>query len=71
MKKELKCGSLNVKAGLIKREVEIRELIKKYEIDVLFLNEADTHAIKKESDFRIEGFETVIWANQKLSSLLI
>ena len=59
-KKVLNCCSWNVKAGLIKREIEIRNLLQKHEINILFLNETDTFNIKKESDYKIEGFTTVL-----------
>ena len=49
-----------MKAGLVKRELEIRNLLKTEKIDILFLNETDSVNIHKESDYNIEGFSTIL-----------
>ena len=54
------CGSWNVKAGLVKRELEIRNLLETEKLDVLFLNETDTLCLLKESDFAISGFVKIL-----------
>jgi hypothetical protein len=57
---DLICCAWNVKAGLGKRELEIRNLLKTEKIDILFLNETDSVNIHKESDYNIEGFSTIL-----------
>ena len=53
------CCSWNVKSGLIRRELEIRNLIENENIDVLFLKETDSNQLQTESDFTITGFITI------------
>ena len=53
------CCSWNVKSGLIRRELEIRNLIENENIDVLFLNETDSNQLQTESDFTITGVNTI------------
>jgi hypothetical protein len=57
---DLICCAWNVKAGLVKRELEIRNLLKTEKIDILFLNETDSVNIHKESDYNIEEFSTIL-----------
>ena len=58
-KKELTLGCWNIRRGLIKREHEITELLKRQNLDVLFLVETDTASIKDEKDYRISGYKTL------------
>ena len=44
---------------IIKRELEISELIKEENIDLLFLTETDCH-IDTECEYKISGFNTVL-----------
>ena len=59
-KKELTLGCWNLRRGLIKREHEITELLKRQNLDVLFLVETDTASIKNEKDYRISGYKTIL-----------
>ena len=45
--KNLNIGSWNIKRGLVNREIELRDILKKEEFDILFLNETDTKQISK------------------------
>ena len=54
----LKVCTWNVRRGIIKRELEIKELLKNEEINILFLTESDI-ILGKTDDYKIEGFTTV------------
>ena len=56
----LKCATWNIKRGLVKREVELREMLSKENIDVIFLTETDTKQINCETDFVIKGYKTIL-----------
>ena len=55
----LKVLSWNIKRGLIKRELEIINLLEKEQADILFLNETDTMLDKSEC-YTVQGFKTVL-----------
>ena len=44
----------------MKRELELCELLKTENLDVMILTETDSNMIKSKEDYRIEGYETVI-----------
>ena len=56
---EIKWGTWNIMHGLVKRELEIIDLLHKENIDILFLTETDTTILEKEEDFKIKGYSTV------------
>ena len=53
----MKCW--NIRRGLVKRELEIVNLIADQKLDVLFLVETDTNQIMEEKDYKLKGFKTV------------
>ena len=57
-KNKFKVATWNIKRGLVKRELEIKELLKNEEINILFLTESDI-ILGKTDDYKIEGFTTV------------
>ena len=56
---KLKLCCWNIRRGLVKREHEINELLRKEKLDVLFLVETDSYVILEEKDYTITGFKTV------------
>ena len=54
--KYLKVVSWNIRRGLVTRELELKNILRKEQIDIIFLTEADTRAISTESDYQIEGY---------------
>ena len=46
----LNCATWNIKRGLVLREFEIKEILEKEKIDILFLTETDTRSINCETD---------------------
>jgi hypothetical protein len=59
-KKQIKVCSWNIRRGLIIREQEITNLIKQNVINILFLVETDTSDVNVDSDYKIQGFKTII-----------
>ena len=57
-KRQLKIGTWNVRRGLITKEIEISELMKSEDIDVMFLTEADTKKINVEK-YKLLGYNTI------------
>jgi hypothetical protein len=51
----LKIGCWNIRRGLVKRELELYELLKTENLDVMILTETDSNMIKSKEDYRIEG----------------
>ena len=49
----------NVRRGLSKREKEIEEMLRVYQLDILFLLETDTTMILEEKDYKLKGFNTI------------
>ena len=43
----------NVRRGLSKREKEIEEMLRVYQLDILFLLETDTTMIMEEKDYKL------------------
>ena len=58
--KKISIGCWNIRRGLLRREQELRELIKQEELDILFLVETDTTAIANEEDYKIDDFSTIL-----------
>ena len=55
---DFKVCSWNIRRGLVKRELELIELIKSHKLDIIFLVETDSNVIQTEKDYKIEGFKT-------------
>ena len=53
--KDLIVCSWNIQKGLIKREEELKDMLNKESIDIMFLMETDNKNLITESDFQIEG----------------
>ena len=56
----LKIGCWNIRRGLLKRELEIVNLIEEQKLDVLTLVETDTMNLNSENDYVIKGFKTIL-----------
>ena len=54
----LKFGTWNVRRGLIKREIEITQMLLDEELDVLFITETGTK-IENEKDFQVAVYKTI------------
>lgn len=52
-------GCWNIRRGLVKRELEIINLIKSKKAVVMFLVETDTGMVNEEKDYRIENYKTI------------
>ena len=59
----IKIATWNIKRGLLKRELEIIELIESEKIDLLFLTETDI-VLESESEYKIKGFYTFFPARE-------
>ena len=59
----IKIATWNIKRGLLKRELEIIELIESEKIDLLFLTETDI-VLESESEYKIKGFNTFFPARE-------
>ena len=57
---DLKIGSWNIKRGLVTKGTELKELLKKENFDVLFLNETDTKNVHSKEDYQITGYDTIL-----------
>ena len=54
----LRLGCWNIRRGLVKREIELTQMLMDEELDILFLTETDTK-IENEKDFKIAGYKTI------------
>ena len=59
-KPELKVGCWNIRRGLIKRELEMTEIMKTNQINLMFLVETDTMMVQTEEDYYIKGYKTIV-----------
>ena len=57
---KIKCACWNVRRGLIKQELEVKNILQDEKIDIMFLVEVDTNLIKIKTDFILAGYETVV-----------
>ena len=67
---DLTICSWNIKKGLIKREEELKDMLKNESIDIMFLLETDNKNLVTESDFQIEGYKTIFHARKDHTTLL-
>ena len=51
----LKISSWNIKRGLVTKEIELRDILNREDIDILFLNETDSKHLAKKADYQING----------------
>ena len=54
----IKIATWIIKRGIVKRELEIVELINKEDLDILFLTETDER-LNNEEDFKLCGFNNI------------
>jgi hypothetical protein len=54
----------NIRRGLVKPENELRVLLKE---ESIFLVETDTQAVKSNTNYKIEGYETILHKVKKTS----
>lgn len=57
---QIRIGCWNIRRGLIRREEELKELLRKENLDIMFLVETDTRSIKEEKDYKIGEYKTVL-----------
>ena len=65
---ELRMCCWNIRRGLIKREHEITELLRKEKLDVLFLVQTDSYAIMEEKDYKY--IHTLTLTHSSLQALI-
>ena len=56
----LKICSWNIRRGLIKRELELKDMLNSEKLNIMFLVETDTKLSNGKSDYKIEGYATVL-----------
>ncbi len=64
----IKICSWNIRRGLILREQELKSIIRSNNLNIVFLVETDTNAVSTESDYKIDGFKTIIQNKKDESS---
>ena len=69
-KNVLICSTWNIRRGLIVRELELTDMLKNENIDVIFLTETDTKAIQKEDGYQIQGYKTIFQERKSVQSKL-
>ena len=55
----VQCATWNIKRGLFKRENELKDMLSKENIDIMFVTESDTNALVNEEDFVLNGYKTI------------
>jgi len=60
MEQQLEICSLNIRHGLLKRELELKNMLNSEKLDIMFLVETDTKMIKGKDNYKIDGYETII-----------
>jgi len=60
MEQQLEICSLNIRRGLLKRELELKNMLNSEKLDIMFLVETDTKMIKGKDNYKIDGYETII-----------
>ena len=54
-------GCWNIRRGLVRREKELEEILRREAVDVMFLVETDTSSInEEEKDYAIAGYRTIL-----------
>jgi len=60
VEQQLKICSWNIRRGLIKREVELKNILKAEKVNIMFLVETDITMLNGKEDYKIEGYETIL-----------
>ena len=68
--KSIICGQWNIKRGLLCRETELKRMLLEEEIGIMFLTETDTKTIICESDYKIQGFQTIFHERKNPNDVL-
>ena len=53
------CGTWNIKRGLVTREQELINILKKDNIDIYFITETDTTSLGSPDQYKLEGYITI------------
>ena len=53
-------GCWNIRRGLLIREQELKEIIKSSSLNIIFLTETDTTWVNSDTDYKINGFKTIV-----------
>ena len=64
VEQQLKICSWNIQRGLIKRELEPKNILKAEKVNIMFLVKTDITLLNGKEDFKIEGYETILMAKQ-------
>ena len=60
VEQQLKICSWNIRRGLIKRELELKNILKTEKVNIMFLVETDLTMLNGKEDYKIEGYETIL-----------
>ena len=60
VEQQLKICSWNIRRGLIKRELELKNILKSEKVNIMFLVETDLTMLNGKEDYKIEGYETIL-----------
>ena len=61
----LKICSWNIRRGLLKRELELKDMLNSEKLNIMFLVETDTKMLHGKNDYKIEGYETILQKTNK------
>ena len=56
----LKCGTWNIRRGLLTREAELKNLLIQENLDILFLTETDSKNLVNDESYVIQGYKTIL-----------
>jgi hypothetical protein len=65
VEQQLKICSWNIRRGLIKRELELKNILKSEKVNIMFLVETDLTMLNGKEDYKIEGYETILQKYQR------
>jgi len=60
MEQQLKICSWNIRRGLIKRELELKNILNSEKVNIMFLVETDITMLNGKKEYKIEGYETIL-----------
>ena len=70
MQQLLKICSWNIRRGLIKRELELKDMLNSEKLNIMFLVETDTKLPNGKSDYKIEGYATVLQKTNQVNDIV-
>jgi hypothetical protein len=65
-KSDLRCYIENIRQGLVVKYLELRNILIKHKIDIVFLTKTDTKALEKEDKYVIAGYKAVFQERKSL-----